>query len=260
MHESEIIEIQSGETFHFDCNDRVRCFNGCCRDLTQLLTPYDIIRLKNYLGLSSSDFLNEFTLQHVGPKTGLPIVTLKPKDPVYRLCPFVTPCGCSVYPDRPSSCRMYPVIRSVARVGQTGETIVKYMLIREPHCKGFESNRSRTVSDWIIDQDLLPYNQNNDAMAALISLKNSIMPGRLPGNVQHLFQTACYDIDLFRQQVFVEGRWDDLLTEDAPVSAETDDMAMMKFGLRVLENFLKRPGLNIESIKRAKSGLTGNGG
>ena len=69
MHESEIIEIQLGETFHFDCNNQVRCFNDCCRDLTQLMTPYDIVRLKNNLGLSSSVFLDRFTLRHAGPQT-----------------------------------------------------------------------------------------------------------------------------------------------------------------------------------------------
>jgi uncharacterized protein len=251
MHESEIIEIQPDETFHFDCNDRIRCFNDCCRDLNQLLTPYDILRLKNNLGLSSSDFLDQYTQRHTGPQTGLPIVSLEPQSPIHRLCPFLTPSGCSVYVDRPSSCRMYPVIRSVARSGPTGETIIRYMLIQEPHCKGFESSRSRNVSEWIDDQELIPYNQNNDDMAALINLKNSIMPGRLSGNAEQLFYTACYDIDRFREQVLVEGRCADLLSNDAPVSAQTDDVDMMKFGLRVLENFLKRTDLNIKSMKRA---------
>jgi uncharacterized protein len=240
MHESEIIEIQSGETFHFDCNDRVRCFNDCCRDLTQLLTPYDIIRLKNHLGLSSSVFLDRFTLRHAGPQTGLPIVTLKPQDPILRLCPFVTSSGCSVYPDRPSSCRIYPLIRSVSRVGRTGEIIVRYMLIREPHCKGFENRLSRTVEEWITDQGLLPYNENNDAMAALISLKNSIMPGRLHGDVEQLFYTACYDIDRFRDEVFGGGRWAGLASEDAPVLARTDDVDMLNFGMAIVTNSIRK--------------------
>lgn len=242
MHESEIIDIQLGETFHFDCNDRIRCFNGCCRDLTQLLTPYDIIRLKNHLGLSSSVFLDRFTLRHTGPQTGLPIITLKPQDPIGRLCPFVTSSGCSVYPDRPSSCRMYPVIRSVSRMGQTGEIILRYMLIREPHCEGFENRRSRTVEEWISEQGLLPYNQTNDTMASLISLKNSIMPGQLHGEVEQLFYTACYDIDRFRDEVFVAGRWAGIISNDVSVSARTDDVDMLKFGMAVVMNFFRKFG------------------
>jgi uncharacterized protein len=239
MHESEIIEIQLGETFHFDCNNQVRCFNDCCRDLTQLMTPYDIVRLKNNLGLSSSVFLDRFTQQHVGPQTGLPIVTLKPQDPIRRRCPFVTPSGCNVYPDRPSSCRMYPVLRSVSRVNRTGGTIVKYMVIRESHCRGFESSHSRTVEDWIADQELIPYNVINDVMADLISLKNTLKPGRLSGKAEQLFYRACYDIDRFREEMFVEGRWDNLASGNAPVSARTDDEDMLKFGMAVVMNFLR---------------------
>jgi hypothetical protein len=113
------------------------------------------------------------------------------------------------------------------------------MLIREPHCKGFESNLSRTVEAWIADQDLLSYNHSNDEMAALISLKNSIMPGRLSGNADQLFYTACYDIDRFREQVFAQGRWADFISEDAPVRDQADDAAMLKFGMRIVMNFMR---------------------
>jgi hypothetical protein len=140
---------------------------------------------------------------------------------------------------------MYPVIRSVSRIGLNGKAIVKYMLIREPHCKGFECKRGRNVEEWIFDQELILYNQHNDAMAAFISLKNSNAPGRLPGNAQDLFHAALYDIDRFREQVFVEGRWAALLMGDVPVSAQTDDEEMLKLGLRVLKNFLQRTDLNI---------------
>jgi hypothetical protein len=116
------------------------------------------------------------------------------------------------------------------------------MLIQEPHCKGFENRRSRTVEEWITDQGLLPYNQNNDAMAALISLKNSIMPGRLHGEVEQLFYAACYDIDRFRDEVFVAGRWAGLISNDVPISSRTDDMDMLNFGMAVVMNFFRKSG------------------
>jgi hypothetical protein len=40
--------------------------------------------------------------------------------------------------------------------------------------------------------------------------------------------------------VFVEGRWADLISENAPAADRTDDVDMMKFGMAVLMNFLKR--------------------
>ena len=34
------------EAFRFACGPEVACFNDCCRDLFQALTPYDALRLK----------------------------------------------------------------------------------------------------------------------------------------------------------------------------------------------------------------------
>lgn len=46
MESGKIIELSDDEPFYFDCQSRVPCFNACCRDLNQFLTPYDIDRLK----------------------------------------------------------------------------------------------------------------------------------------------------------------------------------------------------------------------
>jgi hypothetical protein len=35
----------------FACGPDNVCFNDCCRDLDQVLTTYDVLRLKNYLHL-----------------------------------------------------------------------------------------------------------------------------------------------------------------------------------------------------------------
>jgi hypothetical protein len=48
------------DSFRFACHDGLDCFTRCCRDITIFLTPYDILRLKNDLGLSSQEFLREF--------------------------------------------------------------------------------------------------------------------------------------------------------------------------------------------------------
>ena len=38
--------------FKFQCHKKVACFTQCCRGINIILTPYDIIRLKNRLQLS----------------------------------------------------------------------------------------------------------------------------------------------------------------------------------------------------------------
>lgn len=65
------------DKFRFSCTNRLSCFNECCRDLNQYLTPYDILRLKKNFGMSSGMFLAKYTSQHTGTETGLPVITLK---------------------------------------------------------------------------------------------------------------------------------------------------------------------------------------
>ncbi|MCK7503851.1 MAG: YkgJ family cysteine cluster protein [Desulfobacterales bacterium] len=115
-----IIPIAVGDRFAFDCNPGVACFNACCRDLSQALTPYDVLRLTRGLGLRTGEFLRRYTACRIGPGSGLPVVSLVPGDPVERTCPFRAPSGCRVYRDRPSSCRTYPLMRAVRRDRATG--------------------------------------------------------------------------------------------------------------------------------------------
>ena len=77
--ENYMTPLSTNDTFLFSCSKKVSCFNECCRDLNQFLTPYDILRLKHHLDLSSNIFLERYTTQQVGPETGLPIITLKPE-------------------------------------------------------------------------------------------------------------------------------------------------------------------------------------
>ncbi len=47
--------------FHFECHQRLDCFTRCCRNITIFLTPYDILRMKNVLKITSGDFLTSYT-------------------------------------------------------------------------------------------------------------------------------------------------------------------------------------------------------
>jgi Fe-S-cluster containining protein len=203
--EPQIIPLAADKPFRFRCSPSVPCFNACCRDLNQALAPYDILRLKNHLGLSSGRFLETYTSQHIGPESGLPVITLKPDQKTDRQCPFVTPKGCSVYPDRPASCRLYPLARGTSRDRQTGVIREHFALIQEPHCLGFRQNNAQTARSWIGNQELGFYNEFNDLFLELISLKNRLAPGPLDLVARHLFHRALYDLDAFREQIFHRG-------------------------------------------------------
>ena len=195
----EIMELPPGGSFYFDCRPGVACFNHCCRDLSQALTPYDVLRLRRFLGMASSAFLEQYTVRGVGPQTGLPVVSLKPLGPPGLECPFVTPSGCGVYPDRPSSCRTYPLLRGAVYQRETGRITERFLVIREAHCRGFDQGRKWTAREWIADQKIEPCNCANDEMLRLISAKNRAMPGALDRQALGGIYTACYDIDRFRE-------------------------------------------------------------
>ena len=231
--------ISLQDRFRFSCSPDVPCFNECCRDLNQFLTPYDILRLKNHLGLSSGDFLKHYSSQHTGPESGLPIITLRPKDNRDRICPFVSPGGCRVYENRPSSCRTYPLVRALSQSRTTGEVTEQFMVLQEAHCLGFRKAAKQSVQQWMDGQELALYNDINDQLMQIISLKNRQIPGPLSFKSRHLFYIALYDLDNFRSQIKHKGLLDDFPIDSATIdNAMEDDLALLELGMRWIKRVL----------------------
>ena len=220
------------EPFRFACSPEVTCFNECCRDLNQSLYPYDILRLKKGLGLSSSEFLKHYTTRHIGPESGLPIVTLKTTDAGRLTCPLVTEKGCSVYPDRPSSCRIYPLVRAISRCRKTGKITEHFALLKEPHCLGFKGRKDQTVRQWINHQEIAVYNHINDKLMEIISIKSRLLPGPLDLKSRHQVYLALYDLDNFRNQIVNHNLLDNSEVHPQKLAAtETDDTALLEVGM-----------------------------
>jgi len=59
--------------FRFKCHKGLNCFTRCCCNITIFLTPYDILRMKNSLNISSGEFLANYTVSMIGD-SGLPVV------------------------------------------------------------------------------------------------------------------------------------------------------------------------------------------
>ena len=237
--ENSISPLSSNDTFKFSCSKNVACFNECCRDLNQFLTPYDILRLKNRLGLTSSIFLEQYTTQHTGPETGLPIITLKTDYAHEFKCPFVTASGCRVYEDRPSSCRTYPLMRVASRSRETGTVAEQYMLLKEAHCLGCKQGQNWTVREWIEYQEVAVYNQMNDMFMEIIGLKQRRLPGPLDIKSGLMFHLACYDLDTFRSHILdkdLPGNWNPgPKTLDA---LKHDDVKLLKLGFKWVKETL----------------------
>jgi Fe-S-cluster containining protein len=237
--EHKLTPISLQDAFRFSCSPDVVCFNECCRNLNQFLTPYDILRLKSHLGLSSGDFLQQYTAQHTGPESGLPIITIKPKDNIDRICPFVSPSGCKVYANRPSSCRTYPLVRGLSKSRQTGEITEQFMILKEPHCLGFKADGKQTVQQWMEGQEITVYNEINDRLMEIISLKNQLLPGPLDRKSRHFFYTALYDLDNFRSQIKKKALLDDFDIDSTTIDkARGDDLELLKIGMKLVEQVL----------------------
>ena len=243
--ENEFTPLAPDTVFNFACHNRVACFNQCCRDLNQFLTPYDILRLKNGLEMTSTAFLERYTTLHTGPDTGLPIVALKPEADSSMACPFVRPSGCSVYAHRPSSCRIYPLARAVTRSRETGRLTEHFALLKEPHCLGHGQDSTQTVRAWTASQELAAYNEFNDMLMEIIALKNRKGPEPLDMKSRLAFHMALYDLDRFRHRIFEKG-----LLGDADVDAESlcpglldaarhDDTALLRIGHAWVKRMLR---------------------
>jgi Fe-S-cluster containining protein len=243
------LRLEPNSRFKFRCHKDVKCFTQCCRGINIILTPYDIIRLKKRLGLSSEEFLAVYTEPQMLEKTDIPVVTLKLLDEEQaaggkKACPFVRPEGCIIYEDRPTSCRYYPLgVASLAyKEDPDGEDF--FFMVREAHCLGFEEDRSWTVLEWRQDQGVETHDQINTQWTDLIVRKRSFPPNmHWTEQAKQMFFMASYNIDKFRKFVFESSflkRYP--MDESALENLRSDDVALLEFGLKWLKGMLFKEG------------------
>ncbi len=231
-------EFSAGDRFRFNCHAGLECFNRCCRDINIFLSPYDVLRLSRKLGLTTGEFLERYTIRLQRPG-GFPVVLIKMREEAGLQCPFVTASGCSVYDQRPWSCRMAPVeIRGDNRYGFAFDS---------DFCRGLLEDKEWTVAGWM-------KNQGNDIYEELEQGFNEI-PGKLSftgfsaldEHIREVFYIACYDLDCFRQLVF-DGDFIQVFGV-APETVEIihrDDVALLQFGFKWLaEGFDLRRSIDV---------------
>ena len=219
------------DTFKFACHPGISCFNQCCGNVNVFLSPYDVLRMKNRLGLSSSEFLDKHALLPVQKDMKTPVVVLRMQDDEAKSCPFLTEKGCGIYSDRPWPCRMYPVGLAAQKDtpdGWRGERF--YFLMQEEGCRGGEEAREWTVEEWLEDQGVDEYDHWGEQYKELTLHKFFEDGGVLSPPKLHMLFTACYDLDKFRQFVFdstLLQRFD--VDEDFVEEMRGDDEALLRF-------------------------------
>ena len=193
----QVHPLDRHEGFCFACHAGVPCFTECCRQLDLGLSPYDVLRLKKNLGLTSEQFLERYAVVEQSEDNVFPQVFLAMVDDGRASCPFVGPEGCRVYPDRPGACRLYPVGRGASRQAD-GSMEEQFVLLQEPHCQGFLQPVDQNVAAWLADQKLQSYLSHNDTLTAIVQ-HPKIRQGMVPTKKQlDTFLLALYNLDLFR--------------------------------------------------------------
>ncbi|MFC1888682.1 YkgJ family cysteine cluster protein [Thermodesulfobacteriota bacterium] len=219
------------DTFQFACHPGVSCFNQCCGDVNIFLSPYDVLRMKKRLGMTSSDFLEKYTILPVQKDMKLPIVVLRMKDDEAKSCQFLTEDGCGIYSDRPWPCRMYPLGLAAQKDtpdGWRGERF--YFLLEEEVCKGFGEPKEWTVRQWLDDQGLDEYDEWGEGFKELAIHEFFEDDGVLTPDKMHMFYTACFDLDKFREFVFDSTLLERFeVDEDFVEEMRRDDEELLRF-------------------------------
>jgi Fe-S-cluster containining protein len=206
-----------------------------------LLFPYDIVQLKNHLRIHSGEFLQKFIFLSEGSHPYFPSLKLKLAEDEQKSCPFLSETGCTVYTNRPSACRTYPLERGVEQPGPGSPLKVHYFMTHHPYCKGHNETRTYTIRQWERDQALDDYNMYNELWAQLDAFfsTNPWSGEGKAGPYQQLAFMVCYNIDGFRSYIEQHNILSSFrLKKDERQRIARDDGYLLRFGFTWLECIL----------------------
>jgi len=135
--------------FSYTCHACSRC----CHDKIIQLNPYEVARLAQNQGVTTTEFLARYM-----ERNGTALRRTEE-----GACVFLTPQGCGVHPDRPLVCRLYPLGRRVTAKGE--ETFSEV----EPHpqTEGVYGENG-TVQDFLDRQGVQPFIEAVDRYVELV--------------------------------------------------------------------------------------------
>lgn len=243
------------DTFHFKCHDKIDCYNSCCANVTILLNPLDVVRMRKALGITSTQFLSKYTVRLEAEKTGIPAVALKMSDDEKKTCPLVSAEGCSVYDARPYSCRLYPL--------DTDEGVEYRIIVDSDKCHGLRETEEWTVELWREKQGLHAYDDLDHNLKDVMHAEAIWEAPILNPKMRDMLYMALYDVDRFREFVFESSFLTKFqVDEDILERIRKDDEAMLyfagewlRFALFGKKEFLKFDKDYLDAKKKQVLGL-----
>lgn len=221
INDKKPIRMEAEHVFQFNCAPGVSCFTQCCQDVTIVLTPYDVLRMKNALGIPAGEFIDKYTVIIQKEKRLIPMVILK-MDEKTKQCPFVSEKGCAIYQDRPWPCRMFPL--DMNDDGTFG------LIVKESLCQGFNEDQKMVISEWLLEQGIPIYDEMNALFAQVTSpLRTEELDIDNPKVYQMTFM-ALYNLDKFRDFVFKSTFLDRFEVDKATIEKiKRRDIELLKF-------------------------------
>lgn len=258
----EPLKLTMDSQLKFRCHPGVICFTACCGNIKIVLTPYDILMLTRRLQIPPHEFLHAYTTPTYLEKTDMPGVAIKLREEDNK-CPFVTPEGCTVYTDRPTACRYYPVGMADFREGGSkdadGNEVTPdeekfFFLVKEDHCKGHEEDKLWTVGEWRADQGVDVRDEMNKKWLRLIMRRKSFgHQANLSEQAKRMFFMASTDLNHFRRFIFESSFLDTYVLDEKLIEKiKDDDVELMLFSFDYLAHSLfgaHVPGMNIKEEK-----------
>jgi Fe-S-cluster containining protein len=235
--------IDPAQRFRFRCHPGIGCFNRCCRNLNLFLYPYDVLRLKQALGISAEVFLDRYVDVILREGNHFPDVLLRMAPDAEQTCPFLSTDGCRVYPDRPDTCRTFPVEHGLL-FGEPGAPPLPVSFFRPPEfCQGQHESTEWTLQTWADDQEARRHNRFTRQWAEIRALFHRDPwqgrgPDSPPGKMAFM---ATYNLDAFRTFVLQSSflkRY--RLAHEVRRRIEKDDDVLLELGFDWVKLFVWR--------------------
>ena len=235
------IRIKEDETFSFRCHPDVECFNRCCRNLNLFLYPYDVLRLKQSLEITSDAFLDKYVDIVMRPTNYFPEVLLRMADNSEKTCPFLSPAGCAVYHHRPDTCRTFPIEHGVMHDASLKKNRSVFFYRPPDFCLGQHEKQEWTMPEWIEDQEAEQYQKMTIRWSEIKRLFQDDPWGfeGPEGPKAKMAFMATYNIDRFRDFVFQSSFLKRYKVKSAVIKKlKSDDLALLKFGFEWIKVFI----------------------
>jgi Fe-S-cluster containining protein len=234
-------ELCFDDRFRFFCGPHLSCFVECCRGTRIWLYPFDVLRISRSLGLSTGAFLDRFCCYYDEDGPGYPILLLRSADEGRGRCPFAQDPGCTIYPDRPWICRLFPVSPRECRTDRTPDEERRFSIVEWEGCRGVRNGPEVSIREWFERSGTAIYDETYlDWQDLTLGLREG---GRLPltGAAAELFKLGSYDPDRLLDEL-ATGNWQQELplTLEELTAARHDDLALLALSCRWLHRVLPK--------------------